>query len=206
MPSRTGVFKYSTYHKFDIIIKNETGKPIYNQVINVVFNKGVIIHNIVVADQEVLITSSDNSAIINICRSEVKQTHNIDLYIENLDLACEAKLIAIAPINKITRSKKIPVKKILVNNKVEWNNNKIKAFFYNPWIVKIGGAVVGGLILYFIIAHLSNNSQKTNPNNAIIPDTSQSNTHYKIKQGQDSTVIPSIKDKQKTEFQVIDKK
>lgn len=205
MPGRTGVFKYSTYHKFDIIIKNETGKSIYNQVINVVFNKGVIIQNIVVADQKVLITSSDNSAIIKICRSEVKQTHNIDLYIENLDLACEPKLIAIDPINKIKRSKKIPVKK-LVNNKIRWNNSKIKGFFYNPWTIKIGGSVVGGLILYFILAHLSNNSHKTNPDNAIIPDTSQSNTHYKIKYGHDSTVIPSIKDKQKTEFQVIDKK
>jgi hypothetical protein len=152
-PDINGNFKYSSYHKHDFIIENESDKPIQNIEIKFVLNKKSKIINAIASDSNVQIKITDNIATIFIIQFQIKQFYNIDFYVTYGDLNDEIEIES--ELKGIRRSKKLPIKKKVSKKRLFWSNSKIRAFFYDPYTVTI----IGGLILSAILAFFFSNSE-----------------------------------------------
>ena len=148
MPDSKGNFKYYSYHKYDLIIKNGSVIPIQNQTIIINFNKGVLITKIIVSDLNIKPLLLENNKVkISIINFKKKQSYNFDFFVANCNLNDNIECIPELSGVEIKRSKKLTVKKLTVKKRKLFKSFSLKRFLYDPYTVRI----FGGLAVIIIV-------------------------------------------------------
>lgn len=107
IPDKNGKYKYNSYHKYDVVFKNDSSESIDNVAIKFKFNKRNIIRNIIVAEPNIYINYSSNIATITFYFFDKNQIYHLDFFVANCDINDKIEIEPVNPELDIKRSKKI---------------------------------------------------------------------------------------------------
>jgi hypothetical protein len=149
-PDWEGHFRYSSYHKHDIIIKNGADATFYNRTIKFIFNQKSEITNFITPDPNIKSQLLGNIAIVTIDCFKKNQSQNFDFCVAYGDINESFEILTDIPDISLKRSKKLSVKKGTYVKGGKWNKIRIKNIINNQWIVAIIWGLIVFVITYFI--------------------------------------------------------